>query len=319
MAVTVYRWDDAIAPTLSADNGALIAVLDACLVNGYGAKGAAGWTKAYSDTNKAAYKQGTGSNGLYLRVDNSTSNQYPRLRGFATMSDVDTGQGQFPSDAQITGGAYGHTSSTTDSTARPWLLAADAKRFILYIGFSNTAAEGIAGSTSYRPIIFFGDILSYRPDDAYHTLIIASGSASVSANKIATWAGSGAGVIGHYMARSNNQIDVSVQYGKITDPRGSPSSTSEATIGTAGAAYPDPVTGGMLLAPIYIVEPSGKLTRGRLPGVWAPLHSLPGNPGDTISGTATGGLNGRSFILLDAANGGTRGRLAIETSDTWES
>lgn len=319
MAVTVYRWDDASAPTLSADNGALIAVLDACLVNGYGAKGAAGWTKAYSVTNKAAYKQGTGSNGLYLRVDNSTSNQYPRLRGFATMSDVDTGEGQFPSEAQITGGAYGHTSSTTDSTARPWLLAADAKRFILYIGYNNTTTEGIAGSTAYKPIFFFGDILSYRPDDAYHTLLIANGSASASATYFASWSGDGAARIGHYMARSNSQIDVSVQYGKITDARGSTSTTAIATIGSAGAAYPDPVTGGMLLAPIYIIEPTGKLTRGRLPGVWAPLHNLPGNPGDTISGTATGGLNGRSFILLDGANGSTRGRLAIEISDTWES
>lgn len=63
MGVTVYRFDDAGAPTLSAAAGALISVLDACLVNGYGAKPAAGWTKAFSDTNQAAYRQGAGSTG----------------------------------------------------------------------------------------------------------------------------------------------------------------------------------------------------------------------------------------------------------------
>ena len=56
MGVTVYRFDDAGAPTLSAAAGALISVLDACLVNGYGAKPAAGWTKAFSGTNQAAYR-----------------------------------------------------------------------------------------------------------------------------------------------------------------------------------------------------------------------------------------------------------------------
>ena len=38
MAVTVYRSTDASAPLLTNSNGSLIAVLRACLVDGYGSK-----------------------------------------------------------------------------------------------------------------------------------------------------------------------------------------------------------------------------------------------------------------------------------------
>ena len=42
MPWTVYRSDDAGAPNLTGAAGSLIAILDAVLVNGYGAKPAAG-------------------------------------------------------------------------------------------------------------------------------------------------------------------------------------------------------------------------------------------------------------------------------------
>ncbi len=313
MAVTVYRWDDASAPALSATNGALIGVFDACLVNGYGAKAAAGWTKAYSGTNKAAYQQGTGSNNHYLRVDNSTSNQYPRWRGYETMSDVDTGTGPFPTDAQVSGGLYGVTSSTNDGTARPWVLIADAKRFYLYVGYNNTTADGLA-STVYKPIFFFGNIVSHKSGDAYHTLIIANGSGSGSANYFCTLGVDSAAQTGVYIARTHAQTGGSLQVGKCADQRGE----AHSYLGTANVAYPDPVTGGMLLSPVFVQEPSGYLTRGILPGVWNPLHNMPGNPGDTFSGSTTGGLNGKSFILLDGASAANRCRVALETSDTWE-
>ena len=50
MTVTVYRSTDASAPVLTGVAGAMKAVLDACLVNGYGAKAAAGWSAPFSAT-----------------------------------------------------------------------------------------------------------------------------------------------------------------------------------------------------------------------------------------------------------------------------
>lgn len=71
MTVTAYFSTDASAPTLTGTTGSLVALLDAILVNGYGAKAAAGWSIAYTGTSKRDYKQGTGSNGYYLDVDDS--------------------------------------------------------------------------------------------------------------------------------------------------------------------------------------------------------------------------------------------------------
>lgn len=58
--VTLYKSTDASAPIMNSSAGSLIAVLDACLVNGYGAKPAAGWAKQVIDagTFQATYTQG---------------------------------------------------------------------------------------------------------------------------------------------------------------------------------------------------------------------------------------------------------------------
>ena len=50
MPVTVYRSTDAGAPLLTNSNGSLIAVLKACLVDGYGSKASAGWTAPFLRT-----------------------------------------------------------------------------------------------------------------------------------------------------------------------------------------------------------------------------------------------------------------------------
>jgi len=61
--VTVYKSTDASAPQMTSAAGSLLTVLDACLVNGYGAKAAAGWAKTVIDapTFQAVYTQGAGS------------------------------------------------------------------------------------------------------------------------------------------------------------------------------------------------------------------------------------------------------------------
>src|SRR5574337_1914064 len=99
MTVNVYRSSDASAPVLTGQAGSLITVLDACLISGYGSKSPAGWAKPYSGTNLAAYRAATG-NRFYFRVDDSGTVE-ARISGYETMSDVNTGTGQFPTTAQI--------------------------------------------------------------------------------------------------------------------------------------------------------------------------------------------------------------------------
>lgn len=315
MTVRVYRHTDASAPVLTgnAADYKLIDVLDKCLVVGYGSQAAAGWTKEFSAAGKAVFKQGTGSNGMRLRVDCSTSSQTPRLRGFESMTDVDTGTNPFPTDAQISGGGYAYTSTTADTTARPWMVVATEKAFYLYIGHGDTTAQGVEGSTAYKNIYFFGDYTSFVSGDAYNTLLVCNISTTVMSGYfcglLSTY--STANIGGKFVARQISQAAGSYAADFMADNRGG---TLVMGSGTTNS-YPDAATGDMLLGSIFVVEKSTNSAHGVLPGAWAPLHNLPGAPGDTFSGN--GQLNGKTFILWDAANTSTRGRVAIETSDTW--
>lgn len=78
MTTTVYKSSDASAPQMTSAAGSLLTVLDACLVNGYGAKPAAGWSKTVVDagTNQAYYRQGAKAGFaqklLYVKDDAAT-------------------------------------------------------------------------------------------------------------------------------------------------------------------------------------------------------------------------------------------------------
>lgn len=78
MPVTVYKHSDASAPQMTSAAGSLLTVLDACLVDGYGSKAAAGWAKTVIDagTYQAVYTQGAATGKvqkkLYVKDDAAT-------------------------------------------------------------------------------------------------------------------------------------------------------------------------------------------------------------------------------------------------------
>lgn len=315
MAVTVYRWDDPDAPVLSNPSaGSLIGVLDACLVNGYPGKSGAGWTKAFSGTNLAAYRQGAGSM-CYLRVDDGTGSFKATARGYESMTGIDTGTGGFPTTAQLANGVYIAIGITATAANKPWIVVADNKRFYLWVGVSLTTAADISTSTTWQGLFFFGDIVSFRPGDAYCCQIAGSESASNGTERFGASAHLSASNAGSFIARNAAQVAGSVNNGRFIDYYGSGYSS---VIGSSSsAAYPDPISGGINLGRVHVTNGAATLgVRGRMPGLFAPLNALPGNNGDTFSGT--GDLAGRTFILLDCGSATTRGRAALETSDTWD-
>src|SRR5690606_2349611 len=95
MPWTYYKSTDASAPAPTGQLGSLIALLDAILVTGYGSTPGAGWTEAFSGSDKAAYRMGSGRSQMYVRIDDSgPGGQGPRearINGFEAMTDVDTG------------------------------------------------------------------------------------------------------------------------------------------------------------------------------------------------------------------------------------
>lgn len=348
MTVRLYKSTDGSAPTLTGQVGTLVTVLDAILVNGYGSQTAAGWTKPYSGTNKAAYRNSTaaGNTGMYLNVDDSAAGtggaKEAHMTGYQTMSALATGTGQFPTSSQLNIGASPagsvvlRKSTTADSTARAWWCIADATCFYF---FAETGDQtNPTGCCSF----FFGDIFSYASSDPYKCMIIGrnnqnSGAFTQEAFDWFTNTTSGGlddTIAGHFMASTQAGIGTSLAVGKHSDalkmgsvsttPPSSGTSASGSSVSgfsdvsVSNFGYPNATDGGMYIAPVWVHHQRG--VRGYMKGLWMPCQFQPLNHGDTVSGT--GAMAGKTFqaIYILGANVGSSvntGLVLIETSDTW--
>jgi hypothetical protein len=116
----------------------------------------AGFEKAFSGTNLAAYRsldvEGT---RLYCRIDDTATNS-ARIRGYETMTDVSTGEGLFPTDAQISGGGHVYKANAAN---RNWTLFSDGR--MIYFFCDST------GNAAWTGGFVFGDIGSYVAGDAF--------------------------------------------------------------------------------------------------------------------------------------------------------
>lgn len=350
MPVTTYRSTDTSAPVLTGQAGTLITLLDACLVNGYGSKAAAGWSKAFTGTNTAAYRMATsGNTGFYLNVNDAAPGaagaREARLRGYETMSAIDTGTGPFPTVSQAATGVFVRKSTTADATARAWTLIADDATFYLFTETGDVVSPVACCSA------MFGDFESYTPGDLYNCALIArpyenkTGTAAFvdtanstdSCNDV-LFMGVGPAyspnqlaktIPGHYTARSYTQAGGSIGFGKHHDLfkantiLGSGANNPWYAFGGVGDGsvsfpYPNPADGGLYASPIWVHHSNA--VRGALRGLWAPLHVTPLTHNDTFSGA--GPLAGKTF-LAQASNTfyrafvSTNSQLFVETSNTW--
>ena len=306
--LTIYRSDDPGAPVLNGFPGTLITVLDACLVNGYGDKPAVGWAKVFSDVNKAVYRPPAG-NRFYLRVDDSAYFN-AQVVGYRELTDLNTGVGPFPTAAQFATGLHLYRSNSSSSDRRAWVLLATDRALLFWVGYSYMDHSGIGTSCD---TFFFGDGPSYLPNDAMLTLIVGrnANSSSTSYCNFANRMGTSYSSVGHYLASDFTQLGNAVQCGIL---RGNP--WGSATSGSIGPPFPDPITGGLLLDRMRILEASGSTTllRGVMPGVFNVLHPYPGSHLDRFQGR--GLLQDREFLLLQT--GGTNGRYAVSRhEDDW--
>lgn len=269
------------------------------------------WTQPYTGTNKGAFKMRTASNQFYLRVDDSNA-QNTQVRGYETMTDVDTGTNLFPTNAQITvgSGLYFYKSSAASSTARAWKCWSNGKFIILVV---NTD-----GSNLWTPFLF-GDFVSYKSGDAYNCLCNANATSSATTNTnvnsgyIAPSADIGAA--GHYIARAHGGASGAITSSKVAEYRCAPNSSSAQQIGSlASATYPAPIEGGVIFGPVFLSESQVLANgyRGRVPGLYAPAHQRPVTSGDTFSGASGTIYDGMTF---EATAWGVNGQAFIQTSD----
>lgn len=236
----------------------------------------AGWTKPYSGTNKAVY-QNAGT-GFCLRVDDSATGA-AKVRGYESMTDVDTGVDPFPTVAQMAS-LYWMKSTVADGTARPWWIAADDKAFWLFV------ANNPSYPSSYG-VFYFGDYNRIYPVDAYACAIFGSDS---SANSGQGYNEATSVQAGHFIARSQDGLSKSLQFFKT---RGGYAGTQP---GWMGSTVYSTTTGlaPTVATPLLIVttENSNTMPRGILPGVFSVhRHPLSGTQGDMIS-------DGNSLLML---------------------
>ena len=266
------------------------------------AKAGSGWTKPYNGTNLAAYKQGAGSNGFYLYVDD-TGTTNARGNGYETMTSIsDTTGNAFPTAAQASGGLYFPKSN--GATNRAWIVVATEKDFYFWVDYTGTVTAA--------PISFFGDFPSFASgSDVYNTACLGGSSAGFTTGNGAESVGSAgmnSSLAGNYAARSYTNTGTSIALHKSADAA---FTVTNSTAGASGETYPSPVTGGLLISPIYINEFSAAVRRGVMPGCLAPLHNKPLTHLDTFDGT--GDYAGKTYLALSCYNSG---QLFLEVSNT---
>lgn len=303
-AVTVYTSEDVGAPALTGEAGSLINVLSKILVEGYGSKAAAGWTKPFTGTNKAAFKMAAGTPSMYLRIDD-TNAQDARIVAYVSMTDVDTGTSPFPTSGQQAGGLYCRKSMTADSEARPWYCIANDKAFYIFTGQGHTSLGAQSSSNTYVDYyIGFGKFVSRRPNDPYAVFIQASTDASPSGQFFPQRLVPNASSLtlqntGLYLAGNLSNVQSSTLANVASVGFSSRPCSALANDPNNGylTPYPDPLTGGTELAVAMVVESVGGKVgiRGSLPGFWhIPCSSF----GSHLATFAGGGdFAGKQFVL----------------------
>jgi hypothetical protein len=233
----------------------------------------AGWTRPYSDTNKAVFKPSdAAATGCRLRIDDTNAaTRRSVVRGYVSMTDLDSGTEPFPASASL----YWH-KSTDDATSRVWFVAADSRLF--YLGMANNG-------TTYADLHMFGDIVSYKPGDAYHCVL--TGSPSSSSDTIAgslmvkclyaanIYASAAISVARGYAGITGTPYPLGVYGFMIASTSSAATLTGYALpIGNNLIAYPHAVDNGIVFGNLFMVEyGSVYVVRGYPPGIYDPWHA----------------------------------------------
>ena len=207
----------------------------------------AGWEKAFSGTNKAAYRRlDLASSQMLLRADDAAA-IYAGIKVYKDMSDIDTGDEPWPATNR-----YAIKSQTASSTVRDWFLIADSRLFYLLVYTSASIEDSLV----------FGDPIPDQSGDAYFCWLCCADQTSYGDNNLHQCDGN---TSGSDLARSYTQKGGSV-------PSGRYASGGQSNLGhSSGFKYPSFPGYALRAAPVRITEGSN-LWRGLAPGLWSPLH-----------------------------------------------
>jgi hypothetical protein len=252
----------------------------------------AGWTKEFSGTNKAVYRPGSGLRH-YLLVDD-TVGAYARVRGFVSMTDIDTGTDPFPTDAQVSGGLYAHKSA--DTTRRLWFAVADERRLYWF--------DDVGGSGAYYGALVFGQLINALPGDGYTSSIMSVTGSSAATASFGTF-GQASGSPAEWIPRSISQTGTCVAGSRMQAGR------NDTNPGVGSEVNPPPC-GFRRLHKVEVWEGT-QTFRGWLPGAYAMPHSL--SFGNVLEGF-DGELAGRTIYTIPASSASAQS-AQIDITGPW--
>lgn len=280
----------------------------------------AGWTKPFTGTDKAAFLQGAGSNGMYLRVldDGSLATSAAReaaVTGYETMSDVDTGTHPMPTALQGVDGVAQlivRKSSTADATARQWIVAADSRTFYMFM-------RPEAGNPTQWYGWMFGEQYSLLPGDAFRVFLSARSARNTAAagnDDLFAMADNQGASTAFYVTRGHNGTGDPVPIGRHGH-RCVDGGTGQ-LVGVI--PYTNPANGAFYMSRVWIhdgVTAPAPSLRGRMRGFWHFLHAI-ASVADQEEINGTGELAGKRFMFLKPQPTGANGVYSIEVSATVE-
>lgn len=289
-APIVYRWDDSGAPVARGERASLCDILYACLVTGYGAKPAAGWTREYvNGTNdKAVFRPGAGTR-FYLQIDGAgASNAYQSIiKAFESMSDVDNGLFPFKATWSTSTTDTCGLSSTANTTARPWVLIADDRFFYFFCWTNVTGTTTPLDNNTSVSCFFFGDIISRYSSDPYGCVL--------GSNQVQSYYGPSLFMLNHPNHSIAGVLAIPRPISGVATPilptlirGGGPGSLSYP--GQDGVPYS--AGGQILITRPHINEGAAYTMRGFLPGFYYPCHP------NAFSNLQEVSADGKTFLSL---------------------
>lgn len=326
MTVRVYRNTDTGAPTLDGITaGQILNVLDKCLVAGYGAKAAAGWTKPYTGTNIAAFRMNGGS-GSYIRVDDTnatTTYRRAAVRGYGAMTDVNTGTDPFPTTTQNATGLFWFASATQtaqNALLRNWCVIADETFFYFFV--SNAPQFDNGFGFQWADCYFFGDAIPYLNTDTWFTVINGGNNATAAGNTeaIAMWR---IRALSYGITDTNTQMYIKRRHDGVGGAVNNvffhgnvgkqSNATSDSGVGNGALTTPN-LDGHIQLSRLEVMDRTlGAYVRGQMPGMWLSPQSYNAMPSRWDIMDGAGETAGRKFFVWRV---GTTCPL-VESSDTW--
>jgi len=236
----------------------------------------------------------------------------------AVSSTVGTGNGQFPTPAQLltTGHVVARKSTTADGTGRSWTIFADAYTFYMFILTGDTAGNYLACA--------FGDFFALKgSSDAYRCHLMGRGTENSGAALInSDWDN----IVSFGVTTSNNGLWCprsfgggsanSIQIERMGDIGKTNVGSGGANVPAAGLLQtPNGPDNSFYLAPMWVGELTATCMRGRYRGVYHVCHPIASfADGQTFQGS--GDYAGKTFQIVK--QGLSAGYWAIETSNTVE-